>query len=686
MSHLTFMPLVPLWMLEASAALVVVLGVYAILRRAPGSMARVLALLLVLLWLSGPRLSRPFFEPSPQDVLLVVDHSPSMALRNRLDTAEKIASRLQQSAHNLPGLTLHTLTVQGGGGHGTRLFDAIDQADFPPGRFSGAIMVTDGMVHDTPSTLPRIFTRDGKTLPLHVLLTGKGEETDRRLRVLQAPPYALVGKEATIRVVVDDLGARAKQPVTLTLNQGEEPPRTIDALSGEPVDISVPIRRPGEMLVTLTAGPLAGEVSTRNNNALVRINGVRDRLKVLLVSGTPNQGERVWRRLLKADPSVDLVHFTILRPPDKDDGTPLSDLALIPFPIKELFQDRIKQFDLIILDGFHNAGILPQDYLANIADYVREGGGLLLTAGPEFTEDGTLQDTPLADILPAHVPSSGVIDKRFVPQLTEAGRRHPVTAGLPQPWGPWYRALGSDHVHGTALLNGPGQQPLLVLDKVQKGRVALLLSDQLWLWSRGEGGGGPQAELLKRLSHWLMKEPDLEENRLRATIGDNSLHIERHSNTERLDAPALVTSPDGHVAKVALQPEGHGVFAASVSTNGMEGLWTVRQGGLMATAAEASRNPMEDSDLRATSGILAPLATQSHGSLRWTNQESAVPQIRQIVSGPSAGSGWIGFPRQLVPVASSSRLTALCPSWLALIGVLILLFLGWWREGRLRRR
>lgn len=327
MNHLTFMPLIPVWTIAAAAGIVTLIGAYALLRRVPGSLARLLALLLVLLWLSGPRLSQPVFEPAPQDVLLVVDHSPSMALRNRLDSAEKAAARLQEEARSIPGLTLHTVTVQGGNGHGTRLFDAIDQADLPPGRFSGTVLVTDGMVHDAPANLPSLFTHEKNTLPLHVLLTGKGEETDRRLRVLQAPPYALVGKEAVMRVIVDDLGVPSGQPVTLTLRQGDEKPRQIPAISGQAVDLSVPIHRPGETLVTLTAAPLSGEVSPRNNTAIVRINGVRDRLKVLLVSGTPNQGERIWRRLLKADPSVDLVHFTILRPPDKDDGTPLSDLA-----------------------------------------------------------------------------------------------------------------------------------------------------------------------------------------------------------------------------------------------------------------------------------------------------------------------------------------------------------------------
>ncbi len=225
-----------------------------------------------------------------------------------------------------------------------------------------------------------------------------------------------------------------------------------------------------------------------------------------------------------------------------------------------------------------------------------------------------------------------------------------------------------------------------MLDTVRKGRVALLLSDQLWLWSRGEGGGGPQAELLKRLSHWLMKEPDLEENQLRASIQENSLHIERHSDSIRLNGPARLTAPDGKVTTATLKPAGNGVFAASIPTNGQDGLWVVRQDGLTAVAAQATRNPIEDADLRATATILSPLTTQSHGATLWLGEKTATPQIRQVASGALTGSGWIGFPRQLVPVASSSRLTELCPPWLALCGTLVLLFIGWWREGRLRRR
>ena len=111
----------------------------------------------------------------------------------------------------------------------------------------------------------------------------------------------------------------------------------------------------------------------------MQINGVRDRLRVLLVSGEPHAGERTWRNLLKSDASVDLVHFTILRPPEKQDGVPVDELSLIAFPTRELFIEKIEDFDLIIFDRYRRRGILPSLYLENIAQLRpqrRRGAGL----------------------------------------------------------------------------------------------------------------------------------------------------------------------------------------------------------------------------------------------------------------------------------------------------------------------
>ena len=542
MNALRFAPALP-WPVLAGLAIVCVLALIpGLWRRARGVWLRALAFGVILAALAGPVLQHEDQRFLSDIVLLLNDHTGSMGIRDRSAVADAARLRIEAEAQRVPGLVLREATVPPGG-NGTRLFDAASQAlaDIPPGRLAGIIAITDGQVHDRPERK--------LTAPLHVLIPARGEEVDRVLRVVEAPPYGIVGQTATIRIVVEDLGADDDgTPVTVTVRRDGEPPGTVEATVGHKLDLDVPVRRVGQSLIALSAAGLPGEVSDVNNSAVVQINGVRDRLHVLLVSGQPNQGERAWRRLLKGDPSVDLVHFTILRLPDRDDMTPLNELALIAFPTRELFQEKINDFDLIILDRFEDRGVLPVQYLENIADFVRRGGGLLLTAGPEFAGTGSLQNTPLGDVLPVHVPpDGGVVETPFRPALTDTGRAHPVTASLPAVagWGPWYRALTSDQTEGEVLMSGPDGRPLLVLDHRDQGRVAVLLSDQIWLWSRGEDGGGPQAELLRRVSHWLMKEPDLEEERLTALIENGILRIDRHTLAANGPVDATVNAPDG---------------------------------------------------------------------------------------------------------------------------------------------
>ncbi|MFT9024963.1 VWA domain-containing protein [Acetobacter indonesiensis] len=722
-----FAPLVPLWLLALLGLVAVGLCVLALLRRTKGAIFRLLALASLLVWLSGPQRLHESWHVLPETALLLVDQSPSMTIGQRADIARQATHAIEQ-AHT-DGLNLRTVTVRNSGHNGTRLFEALDQAaaDIPPDQFAGAVMLTDGQIADIPTDVPERLTptaqNGGKAhLPLHVLLTAKGEETDRQLRVLQAPPYAIVGQPAKLRVQIDDSGpgthAGTHADVTLRVN-GDEPV-SIPVTTGAPQDISLPVSHPGQMLVSLAVSPLEGEVSQLNNQTITRMTGIRDRLRVLLISGTPNQGERVWRRLLKADPSVDLIHFTILRPPDKDDGTPLSDLALIAFPVRELFQEKINQFDLIILDGFENQNILPHAYLNNIANFVRKGGGLLLTAGPEFVGPGTLQDTPVGDILPAHVPlENGMVEQRFRPHLTAEGRRHPVTAALPGApqtgadtntltvpgqWGPWYRALKPDTTHGNTLMSGPDNAPLLVLDHVDQGRVALLLSDQIWLWSRGEGGGGPQAELLRRISHWLMKEPELEDEQLNAAISGGELTVTRRSTASETPRTVIVTAPDGKTTSLPLhtvsstQPDGKDrpttVPQTDDSQTGMTtarmaaeqpGIWQVDDGTHKAFAAPTPPDPQEFSDVRATASKVDAIVTATGGGILWagdTPSALSIPKLQLADGNTLHGASWFAFPHRNAHVVTGRSATPLLPAWAMLCLSLALLFAGWWREGR----
>ncbi len=688
-----FDPLLPVWLLAALGVLslsVVTLGIW---RRGKGSVLRLAAFAVLLLWLTGPRLVQETRQSLRDIGLLMVDQSASMQVGDRAHLAEIARQSIEAQAARLPDLELRTITVPESGNAGTRLFAEIDRAlaDIPRSRLAGTIAITDGQLHDVPPVTPG-------GAPLNLLLTGRGEETDRRLRVIEAPGYGIVGKSVVLRVAIDDLGTTGRSgPATLTVRRDGQPFRVASVPVGVEQRIEVPIARAGPTVIELSASPLAGEISQLNNRAVVEINGVRDRLRVLLISGEPHQGERTWRRLLKADPSVDLVHFTILRPPEKDDRTPLNELALIAFPVRELFVDKIGEFDLIILDRFQNRGLLPLPYLANIANRVRQGGALLMSVGPEFAGPTSLASTPLGLVLPGGpARTNAVVDGAFRPVVTDLGQRHPVTEGLPganppdagakaPTWGPWYRRIEPGSMNGEVLLRTPDGQPLLALDRVGQGRTALLLSDQIWLWSRGHEGGGPQAELLRRIAHWLMQEPALEENALTARVADGRLKIESRSTDPNAPAEVIVTDPDGKKESVSLHQDQPG-RATAVRAAPVPGVWQVTQGSRSAYAAAGAANPPELADLRATAGVAGPLARASGGGVHWLAAGatgSEVPELRRTEDDRAAsGSAWIGLQRRHDHVVTGVAALELLPAWLSLPILIGLLVLAWRREGQ----
>jgi len=688
-----FDPAVPTWLIVVLAALCAIALAPALWRRARGGVLRALAFAVVLAWLSGPRLVEETHETKPDIALLVTDQTASMNIGNRAHLAETATETLRRAMAGQPDLEVHTITVPEAGNSGTRLFAAIERAlaDIPRGRLAGVIAITDGQVHDIPGDDAAGTLLAGA--PLHVLLPARGEEVDRRLRIVEAPTYGLVGKPVTLKVAIDDLGVdHPTGKARLSVRRDGEPPREESVAIGQEQLIDIPITRGGPTVVELGAEPLPGEVSQLNNHAVVTINGVRDRLRVLLVSGEPHAGERTWRRLLKADPAVDLVHFTILRPPEKDDLTPLNELALIAFPVRELFLVKLHEFDLIILDRFQNRGLLPTPYLRNIADYVNDGGALLMSVGTEFANASSLANTALASAIPAR-PASGasaVVEGPFLPEVTPLGSRHPVTEDLPggtpndhPTWGHWYRRIEAAAVNGQTLMSAPDGAPLLVTSHVGEGRAALLLSDQIWLWSRGHDGGGPQAELLRRIAHWLMKEPELEEDTLTARIDAGQLTVEQRSTEEAPHADVTVTGPDGKTAQLHLAHTGPG-RAAAVMPAAAQGVWQVTDGTRTAYAAADIANPLEIADLRATATKLAPLVRASGGSVHWLDNgapDGVVPSVRRVEAGrEAAGGGWIGLERRHDHLVTGIAAVPLLPTWFALPLLLGLVLAAWRRE------
>jgi len=694
-SEIVLTPLLPPALITVIAVLGGILIAVGLVKGASGSWLRALAFAVLIAALINPQFVRERRQPQSDIAVALVDKSASQNVEGRQQRVDDALRSLADDWKRLQGLEVREVEVrdggiaeQGGGTvDGTRLMARLRRAvaDIPKGRFAGAIVITDGQAHDVPETKPA----DGLGAPVHVLLTGAPNESDRRLVVEKSPAYGIVGNRVVIAYRVESRGSKSKvqgNTARIVLRRGDEVISRSTVTVGKSNEVGFTLENAGPSIYELEVEPVEGELSVLNNKALIGINGVRDRLRVLLVSGQPHAGERTWRNLLKSDPSVDLVHFTILRPPEKDDFTPLNELALIAFPVRELFEVKLKEFDLIIFDRYVVRDVLPPSYLRNIDQYVRGGGALLLSVGPEFSGNRSLFQTPLGDVLPAS-PTGDIVEIGFKPLLSSAGRRHPVTASLsPVPskdgsprWGRWFRQIEAQVRTGAVVLEGLGAKPLLVLDRVEKGRVAQMLSDHIWLWGRGFEGGGPQAELLRRLAHWLMKEPDLEEESLRATVRSGKLQVERRSLSDTVPE-ITVTTPSGR--KETFRPEASDDGAAAFEMAVEEpGLYRITDGSQLTQAASGALNPLEFSDLRATEEIMAPVAEATGGGVFWLGE--GVPDIRRTRPGrDSSGKGWIVLYDNQAYVVTGVNQASLFSPWVLLALSLLTLMACWWREGR----
>ncbi len=653
------------------------LGVYT-WRRGGAPITRALGLILILIGLAQPQWVRERRESANDVALVLVDQSESLALSGRLDAARRAGERIAAELSREQGLEVRVRQARGGA-DGTMLVGALDDAlaDLDRARLSGAILVTDGQIADAPSD-PRRFAGGA---PVHALIVGDPGRGDRQLELLAAPTFGIVGEAMRVRAIVHDPQRDTAVNVRVTIDGAEVARASVQAERPFDLDIRMPKRGPNMVVVEAERGPR--EITLANNRAAFSAVGVRDRLRVLLITGEPHAGARVWRNLLKSDPSVDLVHFTILRPPEKQDFTPLDELALIPFPTQELFVDRLGEFDLIIFDRYRRRDILMPFYFDNIARRVEQGGALLIAAGPwDATEDSIFR-TPLAAILPSQ-PTGRVVEERYRPAPTALGLRHPVVRGLPDPahWGPWTRQIEARASGGQTVLSGAGGRPLLVLDRAGRGRVAQLWSDQAWLWARGYEGGGPYGELLRRLSHWLMQEPELEDERLSLETTDQGLSVER-STLGDAPGPVAVTTPSGASAQVTLSQTQPGVFRGALATQ-EQGLFEAHSGNLAAFAARGPLNPREAAALEANPDLLRPMVEASGGGVEMTGEDAArLPQIRRVDSGARmSGDGWIGLRRNQAYVVRAAQAEPFGPGWAWAFAGLALLMLGWRREAR----
>jgi hypothetical protein len=672
-----------IYVLTAAVAVIVALSIW---RGLSGWFYRLLAGVALLAALVNPSLQNEERDPLSDIVLIVVDESASQRISDR---PEQTAAALEALEEEIADLGMEARIARVGdadGNAGTLLMAELQRmmAEEPRARIAGSLLVTDGRLHDA-ELVPDM------PAPIHALITGRDGDWDRRLVIETAPAFGIIGEELTLTLRLEDQGAipegvGGRSEIIIAVDGGA--PESYMVPVGESLDLPLTLEHAGQNVIQFTVPGAEGELTTRNNAAVVQINGIRDRLRVLLVSGEPHPGQRTWRNLLKSDPSVDLVHFTILRPPDRQDGVPVSELSLIAFPTRELFMEAVDDFDLIIFDRYQRRGILPMLYLDNIRRYVEEGGALLLAAGPDFAGASSLFRTPLADILPGR-PTARVLEEPFLPTISDLGQRHPVTTGLElehtplpgseDPWGRWFRQIELTEQGGQTVMSGANEAPLLMLDRVGEGRVALLASDHAWLWDRGYEGGGPQLELLRRLAHWMMGEPDLEEEALIAEVDGQTIQIIRRTLEDTV-GDVSVTLPSGEVVVIPLEETAPGAFTAAIE-GAEQGLFRLVEGDLERVIALGPAAPREFEVTIAGGDQIDPMAEATGGTT--FRLEDGLPDIRRVAAGRVAhGRGWLGLTTRDAYVTTDVTVTPLVSAWLFLLIAASLMIAGWLREGR----
>ncbi|SEH66427.1 hypothetical protein SAMN05216228_1005172 [Rhizobium tibeticum] len=685
-----FSPFIPWPVLAGLAVIVVATAAFAIWRRVRGAWIRSLAALALLTALANPLLLQEDREQLSTVVPVIVDRSQSQETPERIKMTDDALAQLKERLARFPNVEpryVEATEPDDSDAPSTRLFNALSAAvaDVPPARIGGAIMLTDGEVHDVPGVNQAL----GFDAPIHGLITGKANEFDRRIEVVKAPRFGIVNEEQQLLLRVFDDGPSPGGTANVTVKLNGNEIATLQATPGSDTPFSFKVERGGSNVLEFSVTGLPGEVTEANNRAVHVIDGIRENLRVLLVSGEPHAGERAWRNLLKSDASVDLVHFTILRPPEKQDGTPINELSLIAFPTRELFVDKIKDFDLIIFDRYQHRGVLPILYYDYIAQYVENGGALLIAAGPEHAGQDSIALTPLSSVLPA-APTGQMIEKAFYPRLSEEGRKHPVTRGLdgsadePPHWGRWFRSVDVEPPQGQTVMVGADNHPLLVLNRAGQGRVAMLLSDQGWLWARGFEGGGPHVSLYRRVAHWLMKEPALEEEALTARASGRTLEITRQTIGAN-PGDATVRYPSGKTETLPLTQAEPGLFKAEKKMDEI-GLFEIRNGEMTTLVHVGAVDAPEFKAMISTSEALKPIADRSKGLVTRVSDTSGAISIPPIL--PVRGQIRVtDNDRMQIHLTNETVLKGINTlplfAGFAGVGILLLAFAAmWWREGR----
>ncbi len=651
---------------------------------------RTLSFLVFLVFILNPQINKKNAEYHKDIVIVVSDMTQSIIETRKAKEVELISKDLSRQLKEIGNIeqinikleNYKKIELSNAKEIETSLFREVNNVinNLNIERLSGIIIITDGQIHD--------FHNYNKLLsktPIHYILVGNKNEKDRILKTTNIPKYAVLGKKYEIFVNIKDNTEKKNLKTDFYLNE-----QLIDTkylFPNKNYEIPLPTLSIGKNILEIRTEETDIEISKLNNYQIHEINGIQDKLKVMLISGEPNMGLRNLRNILNSDPNIELLHFTILRPPTKRDLTPVKELSLIPFPTQELFDADISKFNLIIFDQYGLQGILPPKYLDNISKFVVSGGALLDIVGRKYLTKDSLINSPIKQILPT-IPLKNISNKRFRPELTKVGKRHPITNKLKnnykeKSWGEWTNYTRSQLNSGKALLHYEND-PLLALDNVGKGRVVQILSSDSWIWQKSLNDKGPLIELIRNIIQWLLKNPKLEENFINLNKDNNLIKIKLNSISSG-DINAKIVTPSKEALKLKLIDKGNGIFEGEFKS--------LERGKFQITWKDKTKyfiindmNNKEVEEITATDYKIKSYTEKNNTFTKNFNifwKDRSTPKILRIYNNKIlGGKNWIGVVEKNVPKISENSKQKLLNWYIIFMLLIFLIFISWYKEGR----
>lgn len=621
-------------------------------RKIPGTTLRSGAAAAVFAALANPQAIDEEKRVLPRVIPVFMDESASLGSRGSY--VKETFSLLESQLSALGPVTLRQVSFgndeMSASKPGTHLAQTMQMTlnTIPEDEMGAVFIVSDGIVAD-------INNIAGKNInaPVHALIVGEEGEEDFYLDVISAPSIGIVGEEQNIEFSVVDGKSSDLHTATASVSifYNGQKVRTNTIPVNDPQNIVLSEIYPdglqlGPNLIDIHiegietgANRTPEEVSYENNRITIITEGISDRENWLLFTGEPGPGTRLWRNMLTSGASNRLLHFSYLRPLDKEDMTPLRDLATTVLPVVEVFEQKLSEQDVVIFDNYTFNGVIPASYFTHLNRYVEEGGSLIIVGADTLTSPASIAKTTLSEIMPLlPLEDALVYTNGFVPAVTEDGLRHRITGDIvesspPETWGPWYMlAQTVARPEATVLLEDGAGTPLLAIQTVGKGRVAMLGSNQATVWAAGHKGGGPAVDLYENLAGWLIRNPKFDDENLRLVEKGGQIAVELRTMKDTVD-PVRITKPSGETFDVLPELSTPGVYTFQFPVHEKGGYRAQRQGA-EATEAYVVSGHEDEEEIKKVISTTAPfeLLTSAHQgrTVRVITAEGGVllPQIQ----------------------------------------------------------